>query len=529
MAEVARHERYTLDHFQIIKELGKGAFGKICLVKEKKTQIMYALKAQSKSFLIEEDQLDNIKAEREILAQAEDDWIIKMYYSFQDEKFIYEILEFCPGGDFFALLVREDRLPESSARFYIAELCAAISCVHQLGFSHRDVKPDNLLIDTQGHLKLSDFGLSKKVKRNVQTDYSGAIELDDNGKLKKNSHDSSQMKNVRRRRQLMNSLVGTPDYVAIEILKNSGYDKNVDWWSVGVIFYECLMGYPPFYADDVNSVCRKIINYPQTLVIPDSDEYDISEEAKDLIFSLIIVPEKRLSFPKIREHPFFKSISWDNLRDQTPPFIPELDSPEDTRYFDLEEDENADKDPNKNPELMFQLNEYQPRSVRDSSKFQDFTFVRRDLKPKRTGLDSLFDEIDISDEEPEDPPPKNASHRRQKTSITEGGIEIFGATGVNKELINGRFLPHKILKHEGHTVWKRIDLALVLWFWSKRGIWMLTREKDLGTDRVYCVVKCGYPNPSQIDDTFYVWNPTEKKLLADNQVKVGSFSLELFE
>merc|ERR550534_3637070 len=298
MAEAASNKRYSLKNFEIIKELGKGAFGKICLVEENETSVVYALKAQSKSFLIQEDQLDNIKAEREILAQAEDDWIIKMYYSFQDEKFIYEVLEFCPGGDFFALLVREDRLPEDSARFYIAELCAAISCVHQLGFSHRDVKPDNLLIDAQGHLKLSDFGLSKKVKRNVQSDFSSALELNPDGSVKNIPSNAEKAKNARRRRHLMNSLVGTPDYVAIEILKNSGYDKTVDWWSVGVIFYECLMGYPPFYADDVNSVCRKIINYQQTLVIPPN--YEVSEAARNLIFSLITIPEKRLSFPNIQ-------------------------------------------------------------------------------------------------------------------------------------------------------------------------------------------------------------------------------------
>eukprot|EP00492_Amphilonche_elongata_P003260 TRINITY_DN3568_c0_g1_i1.p1 TRINITY_DN3568_c0_g1~~TRINITY_DN3568_c0_g1_i1.p1 ORF type:complete len:181 (-),score=21.01 TRINITY_DN3568_c0_g1_i1:47-589(-) len=178
---------------------------------------------------------------------------------------------------------------------------------------------------------------------------------------------------------------------------------------------------------------------------------------------------------------------------------------------------------------MFQLNEYQPRSVRDTSKFQDFTFVRKENK--RTGLDSLFDEIDISEDEeadPDDAPtPSHGKHQRKSTSsVTEGGVEIFGATGVNKELINGRFMPHKTLKHEGHTIWKRIDHALVLWYWSKRGIWMLTREKDLGTDRVYCVVRCEFPNPASIDGTFFVWNPMARNFWQTHKLKYAHFSLE---
>lgn len=319
----------------------------------------------------------------------------------------------------------------------------------------------------------------------------------------------------------MNSLVGTPDYVAIEILKNTGYDKTVDWWSVGVIFYECLMGYPPFYAEDVNTVCQKIVAYQKTLVIP--EKYTISENARKLIFSLIIVPEQRLSFPEIKSHPFFANVPWGNLRTLKPPFLPQLDNAEDTRYFDIEEEEHQIDISSTDPEELFKLNEYQPRTVTDEVPFMDFTFVRS--KSKRTGLDGLFEEIIESDEDPDDPVPANVVIHR----VTEGGVEIFGATGVNKELINGKFLPHKTLKHEGISVWKRIDIALVLWYWKKRGVWMLTRERDLGTDRVYCVVRCDSTNPAHIDSSFFIWNPQQKKLVPDGSVQVRQFSLEIFE
>jgi len=515
--------RYSLQNFNIVKILGKGAFGKICLVREKTTNEVYAMKAQSKSFLIEEDQIDNIKAEREILATAKNEWIIKLEYSFQDEKFIYEVLEYCPGGDFYALLVRQDKLSEEHTRFYISELCEAIACVHEHGFSHRDVKPDNLLIDREGHLKLSDFGLSKKVKRDMYSNFAKSLSTESVTTPGGTRSEPRLKIHARRRRNLMNSLVGTPDYVAIEILKNSGYDKTVDWWSVGVIFYECLMGYPPFYAEDVNTVCQKIVNYAKELEIPKN--VTVSDNARNLIFSLITVPEHRLSFAEIKNHKFFESVPWGQLRSMKPPFVPQIDDIEDTKYFDLEDEDKEDI--KKDPEEIFKLNEYQPRTVASNdTTFQGFTYIRP-KEVKRAGLDGIFEEIADSEEVIKET--AEAPHEENKSHVTEGGIEIFGATGVNKELINGKFLPHKTLKHEGVTVWKRMSLALVLWYWKKRAVWMLTRERDLGTDRVYCVVRCDSTNPIEIDSSFFIWNPHVKKLIPDADVRVRQFSLEIFE
>merc|ERR1712154_478218 len=238
------------------------------------------------------------------------------------------------------ILMREDILTENQTKFYIAELAAAINAVHELDFVHRDLKPDNILIANTGHIKLSDFGLAKSfntdndaVISKFQT-MSSSLKSSDSSKAPKGS---DARKKYKHDRKLMYSTVGTPDYIAPEVFSQKGYDKMVDWWSMGVIMFECLVGYPPFYAEDPLQTCRKIVHYRKYFKIP----YDakVSKECADLVHNLVCNYRRRFSFEKIKAHSFFKKVPWNNMTAMKPPFVPSLSSEIDTSNFEQIEEE----------------------------------------------------------------------------------------------------------------------------------------------------------------------------------------------
>lgn len=241
------------------------------------------------------------------------------------------------------VLMEKDILDESTTRFFIAEIALAIQSVHVLNYVHRDLKPDNILIDKEGHIKLSDFGLSKSFGDEpvpYMKDYKKAMQDADNIGESKTGFSANKQKWKSRDRNLAYSTVGTPDYIAPEVFAQTGYGQECDWWSLGVIMYESLVGYPPFYADDPMSTCRKIVNWKRTLLFP--AEATLSEEAKDLILRLITAAQTRLTFPELKQHPFFNGIDWNNIRSTRAPIIPALSSETDTRHFDEFPDEEED-------------------------------------------------------------------------------------------------------------------------------------------------------------------------------------------
>ncbi|KAG8512018.1 Serine/threonine-protein kinase 38 [Galemys pyrenaicus] len=295
-----KRTRLGLEDFESLKVIGRGAFGEVRLVQKKDTGHVYAMKILRKADMLEKEQVGHIRAERDILVEADSLWVVKMFYSFQDKLNLYLIMEFLPGGDMMTLLMKKDTLTEEETQFYIAETVLAIDSIHQLGFIHRDIKPDNLLLDSKGHVKLSDFGLCTGLKKAHRTEFyrnlNHSLPSDFTFQNMNSKRKAETWK--RNRRQLAFSTVGTPDYIAPEVFMQTGYNKLCDWWSLGVIMYEMLIGYPPFCSETPQETYKKVMNWKETLTFP--PEVPISEKAKDLILRLFDMNES--IFKKLAEH-----------------------------------------------------------------------------------------------------------------------------------------------------------------------------------------------------------------------------------
>ncbi|KAH0512441.1 Serine/threonine-protein kinase 38 [Microtus ochrogaster] len=272
-----KRTRLGLEDFESLKVIGRGAFGEVRLVQKKDTGHVYAMKILRKADMLEKEQVGHIRAERDILVEADSLWVVKMFYSFQDKLNLYLIMEFLPGGDMMTLLMKKDTLTEEETQFYIAETVLAIDSIHQLGFIHRDIKPDNLLLDSKGHVKLSDFGLCTGLKKAHRTEFYRNL----NHSLPSDfsTHSWPGLSNVCVFQAF--STVGTPDYIAPEVFMQTGYNKLCDWWSLGVIMYEMLIGYPPFCSETPQETYKKVMNWKETLTFP--PEVPVSEKAKGLI------------------------------------------------------------------------------------------------------------------------------------------------------------------------------------------------------------------------------------------------------
>lgn len=308
------------------------------LVRERNSGKIYAMKILRKSEMLKKNQVSHVRAERDILALSQDNpWMVDLICSFQDDDFLYLVMEYLPGGDMMRWLIERDIFSEEETKFYIAELIVSVDSIHQMEYVHRDLKPDNILLTADGHIKLSDFGLSKPfIIEESETDTKALLmEATENQSIKKNPQNRKDKMATwkKRARIIMYSTVGSSGYIAPEVLLKKGYGVECDWWSVGIIMFEMLFGYPPLNGEDPEETMHKIIRWKEFLEFP--EDIKVSEAAIDLMKKLLCDPTDRLKdIHEMKAHPFFKGIDWENIRQMQAPFIPDIRSDDDHSYFD---------------------------------------------------------------------------------------------------------------------------------------------------------------------------------------------------
>merc|ERR1719192_3141496 len=332
-----KRSRMHCKDFLPLRVIGKGAFGEVRLVQKLDTGHVYAMKVLKKMEMVDKDQVAHVRAERDILVEADHQWVVKMYYSFQDEERLYLIMEFLPGGDLMTLLMKKDTLTEDAAQFYISETALAIQSIHALGFIHRDIKPDNILLDARGHVKLSDFGLCTGLKKSHRTDFYSDLSNVSPTDFSVNANPMDSKRKLeswkRNRRALAYSTVGTPDYIAPEVFLQTGYDKSVDMWSLGVIMFEMLVGYPPFASETPQETYRKVMNWKTTLEFPPFPP--ISEKAIQTIQRFCSERKERVGcVADLKGLDWFQGVDWNHIRERPAATPVQVKSIDDTSNFD---------------------------------------------------------------------------------------------------------------------------------------------------------------------------------------------------
>ncbi|XP_071950205.1 cAMP-dependent protein kinase catalytic subunit PRKX-like [Antedon mediterranea] len=291
---------FSLKDFQFLKTVGTGSFGRVVVARDKVEKSYVAMKILNISDIVRLGQVEHVKNEKDILSSTVHPFIVKVFWTHHNERFLYMVLEYVCGGELFTYLRNKGRFNVVTGHFYSAEIVSAIDYLHRKDVVYRDLKPENILIDRDGHVKLTDFGFAKKLKDITWT------------------------------------LCGTPEYLAPEIIQSKGHGKAVDWWAFGILLFEMLVGYPPFFDDNPFGIYEKIlegkIDWPKHL----------DPIAKDLIKKVLVIDRtRRLGCMKngsadILNHKWFKAVNWDDVKDKKlkPPILPEVTHDGDTNNFD---------------------------------------------------------------------------------------------------------------------------------------------------------------------------------------------------
>ena len=370
-----RLSRQKLDEkrFEIISEIGQGGFGRVKLCKDKITNEIFAMKKLKLELLINKAQLFHINTEKNILSLNNDEteWKAKLNYSFIQSGYLYFIMDYYPGRDLLHYMNKKDILTEDEAKFYISEIILGVENLHKNNCIHRDIKPDNIFIDQEGHLKIGDFGLSI-LSSNITYPYT-----------------YKWAKKPKKEYDIINNLIGLTNvgsllYVAPEVIENKSYGAEIDWWSVGIIFYEMLVGFPPFWSneDSPKETCSKLKNFKKYLRIPKGVK--MSEEAKKLIFDFLSERDKRLGkngIEEIKNHIFFKNFDWDNIRKMKPPFVPEPFKYEKDKFHYIFMRKNSlqyytSKENIKNDKIILELKEKENSLKKRNFDYYDFYYNR---------------------------------------------------------------------------------------------------------------------------------------------------------
>ncbi|KAH8754174.1 kinase-like domain-containing protein [Diaporthe sp. PMI_573] len=342
-----RRVRLRQGDFQILTQVGQGGYGQVFLAQKKDTKEVCALKVMSKKLLFKLDEVRHVLTERDILTTAKSQWLVRLLYSFQDDKNIYLAMEYVPGGDFRTLLNNTGVLSNRHARFYIAEMFCSVDALHQLGYIHRDLKPENFLVDSSGHVKLTDFGLAAGMLAPAKIE-SMRLRLEQASETSVPFGKPMDQRTVAERRDgyrsmrnndanYAKSIVGSPDYMAPEVLRGEEYDFTVDYWSLGCMLFEALTGFPPFAGSNADETWRNLKHWKDVLKRPvwEDPNYFLSNRTWNFITTCINSRSKRFSIVKdIYAHQYFAEVNWETLRDTKAPFVPELDSETDAGYFD---------------------------------------------------------------------------------------------------------------------------------------------------------------------------------------------------
>ncbi|KAI9506081.1 serine/threonine protein kinase 15, partial [Coemansia spiralis] len=296
----------SIDDFDFVKPISRGAFGRVYLARKKATKDLYAIKVMRKKDMINKNMVTQALAERRALSLLSADWVVQLYYAFHSSKHLFLVMEYLLGGDLAGLLRVWGVMDEAAAKFYTAEIACAIDYLHRNSIVHRDIKPDNVVLGSDGHVKLTDFGLSQVA----------ALPASKRGHARKSSQ----------------GFLGTPDYLAPELLLGAGNGLAVDWWALGVCLFEFLCGYPPFTDETPEAIFRNILNH--AIDWPEEDGY-VGEEAAELVDALLRPdPAVRAHWKDIQAARLFAGWDMKNVRQIEPPFIPQTDDEVDTSYFD---------------------------------------------------------------------------------------------------------------------------------------------------------------------------------------------------
>ena len=382
----------TITDYESLCIIGRGGFGEVHICRNKITKEIVAVKKIKKQIIKQHNQYKHTMDEQDFLSKIKSPWIINLKQSFQEGDYLFLIMELCQGGDLLNLLKKNTKLKEDQAKFYIAEILLALDEIHRLGCIHRDVKPENILIEKNGHIKISDFGLAKLSDITFKEDI---INFKDNTYL----HHAKTY-----------SCVGTAFYVAPEVLYKIEYDKSIDYWSLGIILYEMLIGENPFKGSNNREICKKIKEYENHFKFPKNTK--ISPEAKDLILNLITLKENRLDSANIKKHPFFKDFNWKKVRSMKPPFIPKIKNETDKSNFKLlkkidnfyPEKNDKRKDPeymgynyDENINNLFDIEEID-RIIKEEEKKENETKFRNKTPEKKNNFIECYSNIRFATE-----------------------------------------------------------------------------------------------------------------------------------